>query len=75
MKKSKAKKIGNIVLSVLTYVFLAICILAVLLTVLSKRDSDGAAEIFGYQFRVVTSDSMGECEFTDVSEFADYRGG
>lgn len=69
MQKAKVKKIGNIVLNVLMYVFLAICVFAVLLTVLSKRDSDGAAEIFGYQFRVVTSDSMGACEFTDVSDF------
>ena len=69
MQKAKVKKIGNIVLNVLMYVFLAICVFAVLLTVLSKRDSDGAAEIFGYQFRVVTSDSMGACELTDVSDF------
>ena len=69
MQKAKVKKIGNIVLNVLMYVFLAICVFAVLLTVLSKRDSDGAAEIFGYQLRVVTSDSMGACELTDVSDF------
>ena len=25
--------------------------------------------MFGYQFRIVTSDSMAACEFTDVSEF------
>ena len=69
MHKAKSKKIWNIVLNVLTYVFLAICIFSVFMTVLSKRDSDGAAEIFGYQFRVVTSDSMGACEYTDVSGF------
>lgn len=69
MDKAKIKKIGNIVLNVLMYIFLAICILSVFVTLLSKRDSDGAAEIFGYQMRVVTSDSMSESEFTDVSGF------
>ena len=38
-------------------------------TVLSRKDSDGAAEVFGYQMRVVTSDSMAECEHTDVSAY------
>lgn len=69
MNRSKIKKIGKIATSVLTYIFLAICIFSVFLTVMSKRDSDGAAEIFGYQMRVVTSDSMSKCEFTDVSDF------
>ena len=69
MKKSTVKKISNILLNVLMYVFLAICIFAVILTVLSKKSSDGASEIFGYQFRVVTSDSMAKCELTDVSEY------
>ncbi len=69
MGKAKLKKIGNIVLNGLLYIFLAICIFSVLVTVLSKRDSDGAAEIFGYQMRVVTSDSMSACEHTDVSKF------
>lgn len=69
MDKAKIKKIGNIALNVLLYIFLAICILSVFVTLLSKRDSDGAAEIFGYQMRVVTSDSMSESEFTDVSAY------
>lgn len=69
MNKVKAKKIGKIALDVLIYIFLAICVFSVLVTVLSKRDSDGAAEVFGYQMRVVTSDSMSKSEFTDVSSF------
>ena len=69
MNKAKAKKIGKIALDVLLYIFLAICIFAVIVTVLSKRDSDAAAEVFGYQMRVVTSDSMSESEFTDVSAY------
>lgn len=69
MNKAKLKKIGNIALNVLLYIFLAICIFSVFVTLLSKRDSDGAAEIFGYQMRIVTSDSMSESEFTDVSDY------
>lgn len=69
MKKDKLKKIGNILSNVVVYIFLAVCILSVILTAFSKKDADGAAEIFGYQMRVVTSDSMAECEYTDVSDF------
>ena len=69
MDKAKVKKIGKITLDILLYIFLAICIFSVLVTVLSKKDSDGAAEVFGYQMRVVTSDSMSESEFTDVSAY------
>ncbi len=69
MNKEKMKKIGNIISNTVLYIFLAVCILSVILTVFSKKDADGAAEIFGYQMRVVTSDSMAECEYTDVSDF------
>lgn len=69
MEQSKAKKIVSIVSNVLLYLFLAICALAVILTVFSKKDSDGAAELFGYQMRVITSDSMAACELTDVSAY------
>ena len=64
-----AKKVGKIVLNSLLYAFLAICIFLVFVTVVSKRDSDGAAEIFGYQMRVVVSDSMAANDLTDVSEY------
>ena len=69
MDKAKTKKIGKIVLDIVLYVFLAICIFLVFVTVLSKRDSDGAAEVFGYQMRVVTSNSMSKSEYTDVSDY------
>ena len=68
MQKVKAKKIGSIILNVLLYIFLAICICSVFMTVFAKR-SNGAAELFGYQMRIVTSDSMAECELTDVSGY------
>ena len=65
----KVKQIGKIILDILLYLFLAVCIFAVFITLTSKRDSDGAAEVFGYQMRLVTSESMAECEFTDVSAY------
>lgn len=67
--KALLKKIGNIVLNILLYLFLAICVFAVILTVVSKRDSDGAATFFGHQMRLVTSPSMAECDLTDVSAY------
>ena len=69
MNKKGAKKIGSILVNLILYIFLTVCILSVFLTIFSKRDSDGAVELFGYQMRVVTSDSMAKCEHTDVSDF------
>ena len=69
MNKMTLKKAFNVIGNVVLYIFLAVCIFSVLLTLLSRRDSDGAAEIFGYQMRVVVSDSMSKSEFTDVSEY------
>lgn len=65
----KIKKTGKIALDILLYIFLVLCIFVVILTIFSKRDVDGAVEIFGHQMRLVTSDSMGACEYTDVSDF------
>ena len=69
MFNGKMKKIGNIVTNVLLCIFLVISVFAVFVTVLSKKDADGAAEIFGYQMRIVISDSMESCEYTDVSAY------
>ena len=62
-------KIGRILCDIIIFVFLVVCIFSVFVTVLSRKDADGAAEVFGYQMRVVTSDSMAECEHTDVSAY------
>lgn len=63
--KKTLKIIGNVVL----YVFIALCILGVVVTIASKKDSDGAATIFGMQMRVVESPSMERCDQTDVSGY------
>lgn len=70
MTKTSFKKIWKIASDILLYIFLAICIITLLLTVFSKKDIDGAIEMFGYQMRVVTSESMAKCELTDVSDYA-----
>lgn len=69
MASKSMKKLGKIAADFVVYLFLALCIFSVVITVLSKRDADGAAEVFGYQMRIVTSDSMAACEYTDVSGF------
>ena len=69
MKKETIKKIGKIATNVILYAFIAICLFSVFLTIFSKKDADGAAEIFGYQMRIVVSDSMAKSEHTDVSEY------
>lgn len=69
MNNQKFKKIIEIGSSVLLYLFLAICIASLGLTIFAPKDKDGTAEVFGYQLRVVVSDSMAKCEDTDVSKF------
>lgn len=53
MTKTKIKKIGKIALDILLYLFLAICVVTLVLTISSKKDIDGASELFGYQMRVI----------------------
>ncbi len=67
--KSKPKKILDITLTVITYLFFALCLVALVLSVAAKRDVDGAVSLWGKQMRVVVSDSMAECADTDVSSY------
>lgn len=69
MDRVKVKKISDIVLSVLLCVFLVIALFSLTVMLFSRRGTDGAANIFGYQMRVVTSNSMAESEHTDVSQY------
>ncbi len=65
----KVRRIFSVLLNALTYIFFAVCIVALALSVLSKRDADGAVSIGSLQMRVVVSDSMAECPETDVSAY------
>lgn len=69
MDKAKLKKIGKIVGNAILYLFLALCIIVVGFTVFGARNEDGAVNVFGYQMRIVTTDSMAPCEATDVSDY------
>lgn len=69
MTKTKLKKMGKITLDILLYLFLAACLVTLVLTISSKKDIDGASELFGRQMRVISSDSMAKCELTDVSDY------
>lgn len=68
-RKQALKKAGSLALNVLLYVFIAICLFSVVLTIVSKKDADGAATVFGKQMRVVLTASMEKCDETDVSGF------
>ncbi len=68
-KATKVKKILGIIGNVLSYIFFAICIFALIISVSAKKDSDGAASLFGKQLRIVVSNSMEKCDQTDVSDY------
>ncbi len=53
-----AKKIANIIMNVLLYVFIIVCLLLVVASISSKKSETGAMTIFGYQARVVETQSM-----------------
>lgn len=67
--KTKSKRVLEIIFNAVLYTFLIVCVVSVLLTVLSKKDRDGAADVFGYQFRLVETNSMGASGNTNVSKF------
>ena len=69
MKNEKIKKALEIGSNILLYLFLAICIFSLGLTIFAKKDTDGTAEVFGYQFRIVITESMAKYDETDVSEY------
>lgn len=63
--KNVLKIVGDIAL----FLVLIITLFVLVITITSKKDSDGTATIFGTQLRFVQSDSMAECEYTDVSNY------
>ena len=68
-KTQVAKKVGKIAVNILIYIFIAVSLFSVTLTIFSKKDADGAATIFGIQMRSVLSASMEKCDQTDVSKY------
>jgi len=69
MGKPKIKKIAKIAGDIIVYIFLLACVFGIIVSITSKKDSDGTANIFGYQMRFVLSPSMEACDETDVSDY------
>lgn len=69
MNRKKIKIIKGITFDILLYLFLGICLITVALTIISKKNEDGVAELWGYQMRIVSSNSMAKCDQTDVSDY------
>lgn len=63
------KKTLKIIGEVLLYFFVAVALFVLIVTIISKKDDDGTATVFGYQLRFVQSNSMDKNENTDDSEF------
>ena len=69
MNKPLLKKFFKISSNVLFYIFIALCAVSVIASFYMKQNSDDALTLFGYQARLVQSDSMAKSEFTDVSGY------
>lgn len=66
----KWKKALLLIPQILLYVFLAVCLFLLIVSVLSKKDADGAANLFGYEMRLIVSASMEKGEGSpDVSNY------
>ena len=68
-KKNVVKKVVKIVSNVALYLFIALCVFGVILSVSAKKKGEDASTIFGYQMRFVLTESMEKCDQTDVSDY------
>ncbi len=73
IRTKDAKKITRTVFSVvgnvLLLVIIALAVFVLVITITAKKDSDGAATVFGKQLRFVQSSSMEACDQTDISQY------
>ena len=69
MKNSVIAKTLGVIFNALVYIFLTVCTVFAAFSVFTKKDADGAAELFNHQMRIVATGSMEKSELTDVSEF------
>ena len=67
--KKSVNRILLIIGNVLVYVFFALCVCLLIITVASKKSDDGATTIFGHETRIVLTGSMDKSELTDVSSY------
>lgn len=69
VSKEKAKKTLDVLLNVFLGIFLVFCIATIISVIVSKKAEDDAVTINGTQVRLVLTESMEECEYTDVSMY------
>ncbi len=69
LKNEALKKTLKITGDVLLYIIIAFALFVLVVSVTSKKDGDGTVTVFGKQLRFVQSDSMAECELTDISGY------
>lgn len=69
LENKALKKALKITGDVLLFIIVAFALFVLVVSIVSKKDSDGTATVFGKQLRFVQSDSMAECELTDVSNY------
>jgi len=60
---------GKVTGLILTCILAVICTAMIIITIISPKGADGASQIFGYELRIVESNSMEECDATDVSKY------
>ena len=63
------KKIFKITSDILLYCFIFLGLITIIITLSSKKDIDGATNIFNYQLRLIITDSMAKCSETNVSKY------
>lgn len=63
------KKISIVILDVFITFFLIFALVFMLFAVFSFKDENSAVGFFKYEFRTLSTDSMGESEQTDVTKF------
>lgn len=68
-KKDVVKKTLKIVGDALLFIIIALALFVLVVSVTSKKDTDGTATVFGRQLRFVQSSSMERCDETDVSGY------
>lgn len=54
---------------ILIFILTVICTALIVITAISPKGVDGASQIFGYELRIIETNSMEACDQTDVSGF------
>lgn len=65
----KLKKALAVTGDVLLYLVIALALFVLIVSITAKKDVDGTATVFGKQLRFVQSDSMEQCDLTNVSGY------